>query len=318
MSALSIVVMGTGGVGGYFGGKLARAGESVTFVARGRHLEAIRREGLRIRSAAEGDVTVKADAVERLEGRPPADLVLFCVKSFDTEAALELVRPVVGPGTAVLSLQNGVDSAERIAAALGPGHALGGVAYVFAVVEAPGVIVHRFAGKIVLGELDGRPTPRAERLRQALAGAGIPAELTADIGRVLWEKYLFIAAQAGLTALTRCPTGVLRGVPETWRLYRAVLEEMAAVARAAGVGLRDDVVDTLMAEAARLAPDTRSSMASDLAQGRRLELEALHGHAVRLGARLGVPTPVTAVVYAALKPHVDGRPEALAPPSAGG
>jgi 2-dehydropantoate 2-reductase len=305
---MRLVVLGAGGVGGYFGARLARGGEAVTFVARGAHLEAIRRGGLRVRSTLEGEYTVAVTAVEEVTGLPPADAVLVCVKSFDTEAALARVRPVVGPETAVLSLQNGVDNAERIDAVLGPGHAVGGAAYVFAAIEAPGVIAHRFAGRVVLGELDGPPRPRAERLRDAFAGAGVPVELSADIRRVLWEKYLLICAQAGLTALTRCPSGVLRAVPETWRLYRVILEELAALARAAGLALPADTVERIMTIAAGLAPETASSLQHDLLAGNRLELEGLHGHAVGLAARLGVPLPTVFAVYALLKPHADGRP----------
>jgi 2-dehydropantoate 2-reductase len=307
VSGQSIVVMGAGGVGGYFGARLARAGVPVTLVARGAHLDAIRRGGVRVRSAVEGEFVAPLDATDVLAGRPPADAVLLCVKAFDTDAALETIRPVVGPETAVLSLQNGVDSADRIEARLGPGHALGGAAYVFAGIEAPGVIVHRFAGRIAFGEMDGRVTPRAERLRAAFAAAGVPVELTANIRRVLWEKYLLISAQAGVTALTRCPTGTIRAMPATWRLYRTILEELEALARASGIDLPADIVDSLVGQAERLAPETRSSLADDLAQGRRLELEALHGHAVRLGERLGVPTPAVFAVYAALQPHAAGR-----------
>lgn len=309
MAPLSIVVMGTGGVGGYFGARLCQSGARVTFVARGPHLDALRAGGLTVHSVLHGRITVPVDAVDTLAGRPPADAVLFAVKSFDTEAAAEALRPVLAPHTAVLSLQNGVDNVEKIDAVLGPGHALGGAAYVFAVREAPGVITHRAGGRIVFGELDGRLTPRAERLREAFARAGVPVELSGDIRRALWEKYLFIGAQAGLTALTRCPIGVIRAVPETWRLYRLVLEELAAVARAAGITLAGDVVDAIVKQAGALDPGARSSLADDLAHGRRLELEALHGHAARLGRRLGVPTPAVDVIYAALKPFVDGPPE---------
>lgn len=304
---MRLVVLGVGGVGGYFGARLARGGEAVTFVARGAHLDAIRRAGLRIRSTIEGEYTVAATAVEDVTGLPPADAVLLCVKSFDTEAALGRVRPVIGPATAVLSLQNGVDATDRIDAVLGPGHAVGGAAYVFAAIEAPGVIGHRFAGKIVLGELDGTPRPRSERLREAFARAGVPVELSSDIRRVLWEKYLLICAQAGLTALTRCPSGVLRAIPETWRMYRVILEELAALAKAAGIALPADTVERVMAIAAGLAPETSSSLQHDLLAGKRLELEGLHGHAVRLGERLGVPLPTVFAVYASLKPHADGR-----------
>src|SRR5262249_52847539 len=154
-ATMRIVVMGTGGTGGYFGAKLARAGEEVTFVARGAHLAAIRASGLRVKSTAEGESVVRTDAVERLDGRPPARPVLFCVKSFDTESAAETVRPVVGPATGVLSIQNGVDNEDVLARVLGPGHVMGGVAQVFATIEAPGVIVHTLLGRILFGEMDG-------------------------------------------------------------------------------------------------------------------------------------------------------------------
>ncbi|HSE94204.1 MAG TPA: 2-dehydropantoate 2-reductase [Methylomirabilota bacterium] len=316
MSTLKVVVMGSGGVGGYFGAKLARAGHAVTFVARGAHLDAIRRRGLTVHSAAEGEFSVAVEAAERLDDRSPADLVLITVKCFDTADALAAVRPVVGPDTAVLSLQNGVEAIERIDAALGPGHALGGAAYVFASIEAPGVIVHRFAGRIVLGEPGGGTSPRAERICEAIAKAGIPVEISPDIRPVLWEKYVMICAQAGATAVTRCPTGVVRAVPETWRLFRALAEELAALAAAAGVRLSAGIVDTVVATAAGLAPQTSSSLAFDLSQGKRLELEALHGHAVRLAERLGVAVPSVFAVYAALKPWLDGPPPD--PASAGG
>jgi 2-dehydropantoate 2-reductase len=307
---LNVVVMGAGAVGGYFGARLLCAGQRVTFVARGAHLQALQRQGLRVRSTVHGELTLRVHAVERPSASAPADLVLLTVKTYDTEAALELARPVVGPATAVLSLQNGVEAPERITARLGPGHALGGAAWVFATVEAPGTISHRFGGRVALGELDGRLTARVERIRQAFIAAGIPTEVAPDIRRVLWEKYLFICAQAGVTALTRCPTSVIRAVPETWRLYRGLLEELFRVARAAGIPLAEGVVDEIMHAATALAPETTSSLAHDLAHGRRLELETLHGYAVRLAERLGLNTPLLFAVYAALKPHVDGRPPA--------
>jgi 2-dehydropantoate 2-reductase len=304
---MRIAVVGAGGVGGYFGAKLARAGESVVMLARGQHLDAIRRDGIRVRSTPEGESVAKVEAVESFAGQPPVDMALFCVKAFDTRIATEALRPVMGPSTGVVSLQNGVDNEEALDEVLGRGVALGGAAYVFASIDAPGVIVHRFAGRIVFGEMDGRVTERATRLRDALARAGVPVELTTDIRRVLWEKYLLISAQAGMTALTRCPAGVLREIPESWRMYRLILDELAAVARAGGVTLAGDVVETIMKQAAAIAPDAYSSLHHDLTQGKRLELEALHGHAVRLGERYGVPTPMVFAVYAALKPHIAGR-----------
>jgi 2-dehydropantoate 2-reductase len=305
---MRVLVVGAGGVGGFFGARLARAGVAVTFLARGAHLEAMRRAGLRVRSAADGEWVVKVDAVADAAGRPPAEVVLFCVKSFDTDTAAAAIRPAIGPDTAVVSLQNGVDNEDTLARVLGPGHAVGGVAYVFAGIESPGVIVHRLLGRVVFGELDGRPSPRLERLREAFAGAGVPAEVVPDIRRLLWQKYLLITAQAGMTALSRAPIGVIRAVPETWRMYRAIVEELAALARASGVSLGDDAVESVVTAAEGLAPQAYSSLHDDLVQGRRLELEALHGHAARLGERLGVPTPMVSAVYAALKPHTAGRP----------
>ena len=189
---MRILIVGAGGVGGYFGAKLARAGAGVTFLARGPHLDAIRRDGLTVRSAADGESRVTVDAVERVSDTAPVDAALLCVKSFDTEAAVEAIRPAIGPETAVLSLQNGVDNEPKVDAILGPGHAMGGAAYVFATIESPGVIVHHLAGRIVFGELDGVRRPRTERLSEAFRRAGVPAEVSTDIQQILWEKYLMI------------------------------------------------------------------------------------------------------------------------------
>jgi 2-dehydropantoate 2-reductase len=302
-----VVVMGSGAVGGYFGAKLLRAGTEVTMVARGPHLEAIRRGGLAIRSAVEGDSVVRPAVVERLEGIARADAVLFCVKSFDTEDAAARLWSVLGPDTPVLSLQNGVDNEDKIDARLGAGRALGGVAQIFATIEAPGVIRHSALGRIIFGELDGRVSARAERLREAFVRAGVPAELSGDIRRALWEKYILLCAVAGTTAVTRETLGVVRETPPTWRLFRALLDEVAALGRAAGVTLPDETVDQIVKMAESIPPGGRASLAQDLLQGRRLELEALHGHASRLGERLGVPTPALFAIYAALLPHAAGR-----------
>ncbi len=305
---MRIVAMGAGGTGGYFGAKLARAGLEVTFVARGAHLAAIREHGLRVKSAIEGEWVVRAPAVERLDGLPPADIVLFCVKSFDTEDAAQAVRPAVGPGTGVLSIQNGVDNEDKLARILGPSHVMGGVAQVFTTIEAPGVISHALYGRVIFGEMDGKETERARTVLAACERAGIPAEISPHILRALWEKYVFIAATAGMTALTRLPAGVFRQVPETRLMYRLLLEEMAALGRAVGAGLAENTVDTGMRTLDALGPTAYSSLYHDLTRGRRLELEALHGHAVRLGRRHGVPTPMLFAVYAALRPYLDGAP----------
>lgn len=303
---MRIVVMGAGGTGGYFGAKLARSGADVTFVARGAHLAAIRERGLRVKSLVEGEWAVRARAVEALHGMPPADLVLFCVKSFDTEHAAKVIRPVVGQDTGVLPVQNGVDHVDRLARLLGSEHVLGGVAQVFATIEAPGVIAHSLLGRLIFGEMDGRESPRARAFLDACERASIPAELSPHIRRALWQKYVFIAAQAGMTALTRCPVGAIRSVPEPRRMYRLILEEMAQLARAAGAGLDEHVVETVMKMLDAQAPHVYTSLYHDLTHGKRLELEALHGHAVRLGERHAIPTPMLFAVYAALRPHLDG------------
>jgi 2-dehydropantoate 2-reductase len=308
---MRIVVMGSGGTGGFFGAKLARAGEDVTFVARGAHLEAMQTHGLRVKSAPEGEWVVKAPAVERLDGLAPADLVLFCVKSFDTETAARAVAPILGPDTGVLSIQNGVDNEEKLEAIVGKGRVLGGIAQVFATIESPGVIQHTLLGRLQFGEMDGRESPRARAFLEACRRAGIPCELSKDVLRTLWSKYVYLAAHAGMTALTRCPAGVIRAVPETRRLYRLLLEEMAALARAAGADLGPDVVDASMAMLDALGPHGYSSLHHDLTHGKRLEIEALHGQAVRLGERHGVATPMLFAVYAALKPFADGPPAAI-------
>jgi len=309
---MRIVVMGSGGTGGYFGAKLARAGADVTFVARGTHLESIRAHGLRVQSAVEGEWTVKAPAVERLDGQPPADLVLFCVKSFDTENAAAVVTPVIGPETGVLLIQNGIDNEEKLVRILGAGHVLGGMAQVFTTIEGPGVIRHVQLGRIVFGEMDGRETPRVLAFLAACRQAEIPAEISADVQRTLWEKYVFLTAHAGMTAITRCPAGVLRRLPDARRMYERLLGEMLALARAAGFPLDAGYVERSFKLLDGMAETFSSSLHYDLTNGKRLELEALHGHAVRLGERYGIPTPTVFAVYAALLPYVDGLPPSLA------
>ncbi|MBI3457168.1 MAG: 2-dehydropantoate 2-reductase [Candidatus Rokubacteria bacterium] len=302
---MRIAVMGAGGMGGYFGGRLARAGEAVAFVARGEHLRAIQGRGLTVRSVA-GDFSVTALATDDPRRVPeligPVDLVLFCVKSYDTEGAAEALRPFLGPDTAVLTLQNGVVNEETLARRLGPERVLGGLVYGFAVIDAPGVIHHTQGGQIIFGELDGTVSPRASRFLEAGRKAGFPIELSTDVRRALWEKYLQICALSGMTCLARRPIGEIRACAESRRMHRMILEELAAIAEAEGVGLADDVVERGVAAAEALKPDSYSSLYHDLTRGRRLELEALQGHAVRLGARHGIPTPALFAVYAALRP----------------
>ncbi len=301
--------MGTGGIGGYYGALLARAGHHVFCVARGEHLKAIQEKGLRVESVP-GNFTVRPRATADPAAIGPMDLILFGVKTYDTDAAARAMRPMLGEGTTILTLQNGVDNAERIAAAVGPGQVLPGAAFIFSHIAAPGLI-RQTAGprKIVFGEPDGARTPRAEAILAACRAAEIVAELTDRIAGVLWEKWAYICAQGGLTALTRLTLGEIRACGETWAFYRGVIEEIVAVAAARGIGLSPGVVEGILDQAAQLEPHARSSLYNDLAAGRRLEIEALNGTVVRYGREAGVPTPLNLAIYASLKPYeAGGRP----------
>lgn len=306
---MKIVIVGSGGVGGYFGARLARAGEDVTFVARSAHLQAIREHGLRIRSAVDGEWSVQATAVETLEGHAPADIVLLCVKSYDTEQAAELIRPVVGEHTAILSLQNGIDNEGKLARLYGNDRVLGGVAYIFANIEAPGVIAHHQLGRIVFGRLDGQASDRAAAFADACNRAGITAEISRDIRKTLWEKYVFLVALAGTTTVTRLPVAFIREVPETRRLWQLQIDELLALAEADGAALDAEVKARCIRLMESLAPGNYSSLYQDLMNGKRLELDTLHGYATRLGESSGVPTPTLFAVYAALRPYLDGAPK---------
>ena len=307
-------VMGTGALGGFFGGLLARAGEDVTFIARGKHLGAIRERGLAIRSERVGDFALAVRATDDPGEVGPVDFVFFGVKTYDLEVAAEQMRPLVGPDTVVLPVQNGADIAERLGRVVGPERVLGGLTWVGGTIEAPGVIVQNASSgptMLSFGELAGGTSPRVERLLELFGRAGIAAELHPDIRVPLWQKFVAVCANGGMTALTRLPLGPILACPESRAMYRAAMEEVAAVARACGVGLPDEVADRMFAVMSGYPPTMRASMAYDLEAGRRLELEALNGTVVRLGQERGVPTPWNAAIYAALKPHADGPP---APP----
>jgi len=300
---MKIAVMGSGGIGGYFGGLLARAGEDVTFIARGAHLEAIQKNGLQVKSVA-GDFHVRAKATQDPTAVGAVDLVLFCVKGYDTDAAGSQIRPMVGPQTVVLCLLNGVDNEEKLAAILGEERVMAGVVHILSTISAPGVISQTAGPRTLkLGEKNGRVTARAERILAVLKGAGINAELSTQIQVDLWEKFLFICAHGGVTALARLSIGEILACPETTAFYRGVMEEGAAVGRAKGVRLPADAVDRAMAFARGLQPHMRSSLAHDLSQGNRLEVETLAGTVVRYGREVGVPTPFNLSIYACLRPH---------------
>lgn len=298
---MKVAVYGAGAVGGYFGGRLAQAGASVHLIARGPQLQALRRGGLRVRSVR-GDFEVQLLATDDPAEVGPCDLVMFCVKSFDTEAAAACLGPLITRETAVLSLQNGVDNEEKIARAVGWEHVLGGVAYIFAAVTEPGLVVDTGGpGRIVFGEWDGSSSARVVDLLEWFRKAQVDAQLSREIRSALWYKFAFICAQAGMTAVTRLPIGRIRSQPESWAMFPRLLEEVCAVADEVRVRLPTDTVERHLKFAEGLEPHGYSSLYQDLTSGRRLELEALHGTVVRLGHKHGVEVPASEVVYAILK-----------------
>jgi len=297
-----IAVIGAGGVGGYFGGRLAQAGHDVYFVARGAHLRAIRDRGLRVRSVR-GDFTIRARATDDPAGISPCDFVLFCVKSFDTREAASRLASLLQADTAVISLQNGIDNEEAIAAEVGWEYVMGGVAFIFSSIAEPGVIEDSGGpARIVFGEWDGRESDRAARLLEAFRTAGVDAAVSPTIRQVLWNKLAFICAQAGMTAATGLPIGEIRDAPHAWAMFRRVVEEVGAVAAAEGVDLGRGAVDRHVGFAEQLEPDGRSSLHHDKAHGRRMELEALHGTVVRLAKKHAIPVPASEAIYAILEP----------------
>lgn len=295
--------MGTGGVGGYYGGMLAESGADVTLIARGKHLEAIREKGLEVKSVF-GDFTVRSIKVTNDPGSiGMVDLVIFATKTYHVEEASKAILPLIGPSTVVVPFLNGVDAAERIGAVIGPEHLIGGVTYLSAAIEAPGVIgQYSQFRRIVIGEFDGQITPRLEAAGEALKGTGAVVELVADIARVLWTKFVFISAISALGALTRETMGDYRSIPETRTVLIEALEEVVAVAGAKGVSLEQDIIEKTMQFIDAATYDMKPSMQRDIEAGRTSELESMVGVVVQLGEKLGVPTPVMRIAYAALKP----------------
>ena len=299
---MRIAVYGAGGVGGYFGGRLAQAGADVHFIARGAHLTALRENGLRVRSV-KGDFQVPVPATDDPARIGPCDYVLFCVKTFDTDAVAARLGPLVDDGTAVLSLQNGVENEEKLARVIGADHVMGGAAFIFAEIAEPGVIVHSGGpASITFGELDGRFSPRAEHLLGFCQRAGFQAEVSADITTVLWAKLAFICAQAGLTAAVRLPIGEIRTVEATWAAYGRLVAEVAAVAEADGHPLPQPAQQRALDLAQGIEPGSFSSLHDDMIAGRRMELEGLHGFIVRRAAQHGLAVPMSEAVYAILQP----------------
>ena len=300
---MKILIMGTGGVGGYYGGLLARQGNEVTFVARGAHLYALRHEGLKVRSI-HGDFSLSpVNAIDDPASVGPVALNLFSLKTYNTDDAATAIRPAVGPQTVVMSLQNGIDAAERIGQVIGMGHLVGGTTWLSSAVEAPGVIkqISQFR-RIVLGELGGGTSERIQSIYKILESTGINVEISENIQKVLWTKFVFISAVSSFGSLTRLPMGGYRAVPETRALLSYIMQEVTTLAHAQGVLLDLDVVQKSLEFIDHSAPHIKPSMQLDVESGHRTELESMVGVIGRKGRELGIPTPVADFVYASLLP----------------
>jgi 2-dehydropantoate 2-reductase len=305
---MRIAIVGTGGVGAGYGAALAKAGADVTFIARGAHLAAMKRDGLKVLSPR-GDIhLVLTQATDNPAGIGKVDFVLFCVKLWDVESAGISIKPLIGPDTAVIPLQNGVDAAERLIPILGENAVMGGVAQISAKIVEPGVIqqVGTFM-RMVFGELDGRSSPRGEKFLALCLKAGFEAKLSDEILTELWMKFILLAANASAVALARQPIGVLRD-PEIRPVMLSAYREVMDVGRAYGVALPDNAVETISGYSDSLPAHQKPSMALDLERGNRLELPWLGGKVVELGKKLGVPTPTHSLMYAMLKPYIMGKP----------
>jgi 2-dehydropantoate 2-reductase len=307
VSNLRIAIVGAGGVGGYLGGRLAAAGADVSFLARGAHLDALRSSGLTIHSF-KGDLHLPhVNASDEPAAIGPVDIVLFTVKLYDAEAASRLLPPLVGPDTAVVPLQNGVDAVEIVAGQVGRVHTAGGTVYLAAVIAEPGVIRHSALEHLIFGELDGARSARLERLRAACRLAGIQTTLSDDVQVDIWTKFIRLSVFSGMTAVTRCPIGPIVADPDLFGMVKAGSRETMAVARAKGVAVPESVIDDVDRAYRALPGHMKSSMLEDLERGRRLELPWLSGAVVRLAREVGVDTPTHRFIAAVLKPHVNGR-----------
>jgi 2-dehydropantoate 2-reductase len=309
-AAMRFAIVGSGAVGGYFGAKLAQSGQDVTFIARGAHLAAIREHGLRVVSPKLGDFVVQAPASDDTAKVGPVDVVLFTVKAYDNAQALALLPPLLGDRTVVLTLQNGVDSVDEVAATVGRANVLGGTTYVATALEAPGTIVQTGVHRsIIFGEVfgdRGSLTSRVREIADVMAPADIAVTPVAD-GRVpIWDKFVYLAPFSGFTGAARRPIGGIWGDPQLRDMFYSAAREIAALAAAEGVEISPDRFERLTEYMNSIPPSTRSSLLIDLEMGKRIEVEALQGAAVRRAAKHGLPLPIIATLYAVLKPWAHG------------
>ena len=303
---MRIAVVGSGGVGGYFGGRLAAAGADVAFLARGAHLDAMRARGLRIDSPKGNLHLPRVTAESDPTAIGLVDVAFFAVKLYDTEAALAMLPPLVGPDTMVIGFQNGVETVATLTRAVGAAHTAGGVSYVSAVIAEPGVIRHTAMDHLIFGMPDGSRSPQLEALLEACRPGGFQATLSQDITVDIWTKFVRLSVFSGMTAVTRGPIGVIVTDPELLGMLRAAVRETMAVAHAKGIAVPRTIDDDVTAAYKALPPQAKASMLEDLERGRRIELPWLSGAVVRLGREVGVPTPIHEFITTVLRPYVDG------------
>ncbi|MBA4313229.1 MAG: 2-dehydropantoate 2-reductase [Chlorobiaceae bacterium] len=298
---MRIAIIGTGGVGGYLGAKLWKADNEVIFVARGNHLASLQHNGLLLESP-EGNFTVRSIFTDTLNNLPPFDLIIIAVKSFDTKAAANLAMPVLKNDTIVISIQNGVENEDILARALGNQHVLGGVAYIFSTIAAPGVIRHEGGtGKFKFGEMDGTISNRCLKLNEIFQKAEINSEPIENVRRLLWDKWIFICGLGGMTAYTRKPIGEIISEPSLKTMLNEVTQEAAMIARAKKIDSFEGIEAKTIKHFERLPFRTTSSMYYDITHGKRIELDALNGAIVRFGKELNILTPANEIIYNSLK-----------------
>ena len=306
---MKIAIMGAGGLGGFFGGKLAQAGHDVWFIARGQQLAALKASGLRLQGPDPEIVISHPNATEMPAEIGAVDLVLFCVKLYDLEPAAALIKPILTDATAVISVLNGIDGPQRLATALETGTVFSGAARISAKIKAPGVISYLGSGdrhKLTFGHPSRNDHPILVPFIKACRGAGFAAELAADIDEMLWDKLAQLAQVAALTTLGRIPMEVAMQDPLLFDIGKRVLQEIAAVARAKNVAINPNLVQAKLDIAANYPPNLYASMYHDLAAGKKIEVEGIFGYVAKTGQRLGIPTPTIDLVYAFLRPHASG------------
>jgi 2-dehydropantoate 2-reductase len=303
---VKIAVFGSGGVGGYFGARLAAAGENVSFLARGAHLKAMQEEGLYIESPNGNLHLPKVQATDRPQAIGPVDVVLFTVKLYDVDTSAATLQPLIGPNTVVITLQNGVEAMDMVAKHVGADHVAGGAAYVVVVIDKPGHLRHTTAHSLVFGERDGQRSDRLVAFEQACLRAGFKGKASTDVQTDLWVKFVRLSTWSGMTSVTRSPMGIVRDDPALFKMMMDAIDEAIAVGRARGITFPADILDSTLAMIKGFPPNSKSSMLEDLERGRPLELPWLSGAVARLGREVHVPTPTHSFITTVLTPFVHG------------